>query len=383
MKTRVAWVIAIVDVVLFLAVTLAPSDGGLVETLIYTVGIASFAGMGALLWTRVPANPIGPLLLASGTLLVAAIVVGMYADVGAMQTPPWPNATAARLIADTLFMYPFLIAFVGVPLVFPDGRLPSPRYRVVGGALIVLLSVWTLLGLLFDQETGARIPGLKAIEPLVGVLELVVLISVLVSCGGAVAAVWSRFRHGDTVQRQQVKWLVANVGLAGAILPVSLLTTEVAPDLSNVLSSVAILAMFALPLVIAIAVLRYRLYEIDRIVGRTVAYAIVSGVLALVFVVTNLALQALFAGVTGSSTLITAMSTLVVATLFQPLRGRVQRLVDRRFNRGRVDAERVVGSLAAQVRDQVDLDRLRVAVVASADDAVAPAGAGLWLRGTR
>jgi hypothetical protein len=253
----------------------------------------------------------------------------------------------------------------------------------VGGALIVLLSVWTLLGLLFDQETGARIPGLKAIEPLVGVLELVVLISVVVSCGGAVAAVWSRFRHGDTVQRQQVKWLVANVGLAGAILPVSLLTTEVAPDLSNVLSSVAILAMFALPLVIAIAVLRYRLYEIDRIVGRTVAYAIVSGVLALVFVVTNLALQALFAGVTGSSTLITAMSTLVVATLFQPLRGRVQRLVDRRFNRGRVDAERVVGSLAAQVRDQVDLDRLRVAVVASADDAVAPAGAGLWLRGTR
>src|SRR4051794_28018352 len=177
MRARLAWLVAALDIVVFLLVSLDPSDGGLLAPLLYVVGIASFAGVGAVLCTRVPQNPIGPLLLAAGTLLVAAVVVGRYADVGAAQTPPWPGAAAARLVGDTAFMYPFLIAFVAVPLVFPDGRLPSPRYRWAVASLVFFAVAWTFLGVLFDPETGARIPALGALEPIVWALEPLILVA--------------------------------------------------------------------------------------------------------------------------------------------------------------------------------------------------------------
>jgi hypothetical protein len=380
MRARIAWLVATLDVVAFIVVSLGPSGGGGIETLLYLVGIASFAGVGALLWTRRPANPIGPLLLAAGTLLVAAIVIGAYADVGAVQTPPWPGAAPARLIGDTLFIYPFLVAFVAVPLVFPDGHLPSPRYRWAVGSLIVFLVTWTFLGLLFGSEVGARIPALVVLEPYIRVLEPVVLLATIVCFGSAISAVASRFRHGGPIQRQQVKWLVADVGLAGTVLPLALLTTDVAPDLANLLSSIAILAMFALPVVIAIAILRYRLYEIDRIVSRTIGWALVTGLLAVVFVALVVVLQAILAPVTNENTIAVAGSTLVALALFGPLRRRVQRAVDRRFDRARYDGQTTTAAFAERLRNEVDLMTLREQLVATAADAVRPTGAGLWLR---
>ena len=373
------WLIAAIDVVVFLVTSLHPSDGGFLATLLYVVGIASFSGVGALLWTRVPANPIGPLLLASGTLLVVAITVGMYADIGAIQTPPWPGATAARLIGDVMFIYPFLIAFVAVPLVFPDGRLPSPRYRWVVGSLIFLIATWTLLGLLFDGET-ARLPALAFLGPYAGTLEILVLVATLVSFGAAVVAVAGRFRHGGATQRQQVKWLAADVGIAAAVLPLALLVTDLAPDIANALSSIAIFAMFALPIVIAIAILRYRLYEIDRIVSRTIGWAVVTGLLAIVFVVLVVVLQAVLAPLTRENTLAVAGSTLVALALFGPLRRRVQRAVDRRFDRTRYDGQTTTAVFADRVRNEVDLVTLREALVATASEAVRPTGVSLWLR---
>ena len=382
MRARIAWLVAALDVVAFVVVSLGPSGGG-IETLLYLVGIASFAGVGALLWTRRPANPIGPLLLAAGTLLVVAIVIGAYAEVGAVQSPPWPGAAAARLVGDTLFIYPFLVAFVAVPLVFPDGHLPSPRYRWAVGSLIVFLVTWTFLGLLFGSEVGARIPALVVLEPYIRVLEPVVLLATIVCFGSAISAVASRFRHGGPIQRQQVKWLVADVGLAGTVLPLALLTTDVAPDLANLLSSIAILAMFALPVVIAIAILRYRLYEIDRIVSRTIGWALVTGLLAVVFVGLVVVLQAILAPVTNENTIAVAGSTLVALALFGPLRRRVQRAVDRRFDRARYDGQTTTAAFAERLRNEVDLVTLREQLVATAADAVRPTGAGLWLRTRR
>ncbi len=377
-----AWLIAALDVALFLALSLNPSDGGFLATLLYAVGIPSCAGEGALLWTRVPANPIGPLLLASGTLLVASITVGMYADVGALQTPPWPGAAAARLIGDTTFIYPFLIAFVAVPLVFPDGRLPSPRYRWVVGSLIVLIATWTFLGLLFDGET-ARIPALAVLGPYVGPLQVLVLMATLVSFGAAVVAVAGRFRHGGATQRQQVKWLAADVAIAATVLPLGLVLTDVAPDLANAMSSIAIFAMFALPVVIAIAILRYRLYEIDRIVSRTIGWAVVTSLLAFVFLGLVVVLQAVLVPLTRENTLAVAGSTLVAFALVGPVRRHVQRAVDRRFDRARYDGQTMTAVFADRVRNEVDLGTLRDELVTTAADAVRPAGAGLWLRTTR
>ena len=382
MRRPIPWLIAALDVVVFLVVSLGPSDGGVLATLVYVVGIASFAGVGALLWTRIPENPIGPLLLASGTLLVVAIVVGMYADVGAVQAPPWPGAAAARLVGDTMFMYPFLIAFVAIPLVFPDGHLPSARYRWAVASLILFLVAWTLLGVLFDDETGARIPALRPLDPFVGVLEALVLIATIICFGSAIAAIAGRFRHGGAVQRQQVKWLVADVALAGAVLPIALLTTEVAPDLANLLSSIAIFAMFALPIVIAIAILRYRLFEIDRIVSRTIGWALVTGLLAVVFVALVVVLQGILTPLTNENTIAVAGSTLVALALFGPLRRRVQRAVDKRFDRARYDGQTTTTVFAERVRNEVDLVTLRDELVATAADAVRPAGAGIWLRTT-
>jgi uncharacterized membrane protein YbhN (UPF0104 family) len=138
-----------------------------------------------------------------------------------------------------------------------------------------------------------------------------------------------------------------------------------------------------LPFALGVALLRYRLFDIDRIIGRTIAYAIVTAILAGVFVTANLVLVALFADATRSNTLVVAASTLLVAALFQPIRRRVQAPVDRRFNRAHLDATRVVDSFARKTRDEVDLDRLQGAVIETVDRSVAPTGIGLWLRPAR
>jgi hypothetical protein len=143
---------------------------------------------------------------------------------------------------------------------------------------------------------------------------------------------------------------------------------------------VAFAAYLALPIAIGIAVLRYRLYEIDRFISRTIGYAIVTGALVAVFAGTILLFQAVLEPLTGGSTVPVAASTLVVAALFQPLGRRVQAVVDRRFNRARYNAERTAAGFSAQLRDEVDLTSLRADVLAVVARTLAPAAAGLWIR---
>ena len=186
-----------------------------------------------------------------------------------------------------------------------------------------------------------------------------------------------RFRRGTPTERQQLKWFgspmaLAALGLAGA---------ATLPQPIGIACYVGMtVALGFVPVAIGIAILRYRLYDIDRLIGRTLAYAAITAILAAAFVATNLTVQALLAGVTGGATFTTAVSTLVVAGLFQPLRRRVQAPIDRRFNRAQVDAERVVEAFANLARDQVDLDMLNAAVVGAIDEAVAPSRASIWLR---
>ena len=196
----------------------------------------------------------------------------------------------------------------------------------------------------------------------------------LVGATGLVA----RFVRGAPEARAQLKWLLASVLPAVAVTPFSFFDADqTAYSLADVLSAATLLLV---PLTIGIAVLRYRLYEIDRIVSRTIGWAIVTGVLVTVFAAVVVALQAVLASVTDENTLAVAASTLVAFALFQPVRRRVQRAVDRRFDRSRYDGERVVAAFAARLRDQVDLRTLEVEVARVAIETVRPTSTAVWLR---
>jgi hypothetical protein len=354
--------LAITDVVTFTAASFGDPYPDYAAIVVYLVGITSFVAVGAILVRRVPANPIGGLLLAAGTFAVVSSTAGSFANLGALQVPPWPGSVLARSVGNAFFLYPIVIALVGVPLVFPDGRLPSPRFRWVVLIAIVGLIGWTL-NVLFGTY-----------------LDVMIMVSFLVSFGGAVTAVILRFRRGDPVQRQQVKWLAAVVCLAAVLFPIGFTVTNDYPDLGNAMVSVGLLALFALPVVIGVAILRYRLYEIDRIISRTLSYAVVTAVLAILFSAGILLLQTVLTPITGGQTIAVAASTLAVFVLFQPVRRRVQTAVDRRFDRARYDGQRMVDAFVGRLRDVIDIGTVTTDLDATVRAAVRPTTLRLWLR---
>jgi hypothetical protein len=193
----------------------------------------------------------------------------------------------------------------------------------------------------------------------------------------AIVAVVVRFRRSQGVERAQMKWLIASVSLMALLFSISWVKLFGPSDL---IDNASVVAGILVPIAIGIAVLRYHLYDIDRIVSRTLGWAIVSGVLVAVFAGLVVALQALLAPVTKENTLAVAASTLVAFALFQPLRRRVQHAVDRRFDRARYDGQRTVDAFAEHLRSEVDLGVLRSSLTATASDAVRPVSAGVWLR---
>ena len=363
-RSRLAWSLATLDTRSFSspALVVDPSPD-YVAVAVYAIGITSFVAVGALLVTRVPANPIGPLLLAAGTFAVASSALWSYANLGTLQTPTLPGWALARSFGDAFFIYPIVIALVDIPLVFPDGRLPSRRFRWVVLASIVLLVGWAIGAF---TQTGA--------------IGLIVLLSMLVSFGGAAIAVALRFRRGDPVQRQQVKGLAAAVLVAVVFFPTGFLVWNESPGLSDALVGVGLLALFALPVVIGLAILRYRLYDIDRIISRTISYAVVIGLLAATFALAIILLQTALARFTGGQTIAVAASTLAVFVLFQPVMRRVRRAVDRRFDRARYDAERTAAAFSERLRDQVDMETVTTDLRATVAGAIAPTVLGVWLR---
>ena len=361
-RARIALVVAGVDLLVFIPAALADPNRDLGADMLYLVAIGAYLGIGALLVDRVPGNPIGVLMIATGTILAATVAIGVYADIGKLQDPAWPGFERARAIADAMFIYPALIALVGIPLVFPDGRLLSARFRWVVVGTIAGMIAWML-----NSVFGTS-------------LDLVVLVSVPLAFGGAVTAVALRFRRGDPVQRQQVKWLAADVSVGAIALLAGLLVNGLNSDLGTVLFIVGIFALFALPFVIGIAILRYRLYEIDRIISRTLSYAVVTAILGAVFVGVILLLQSGLTGVTGNQGIPVAVSTLAVFALFQPVLRRVQRAVDRRFDRARYDGERTAGEFADRLRWETDMERVTADLRTTVVGAVAPADITVWLR---
>jgi cytochrome bd-type quinol oxidase subunit 2 len=220
--------------------------------------------------------------------------------------------------------------------------------------------------------------GLDAIAgPAPALLSLITVLLLAVMLA-AVAAVLVRLRRARGVERQQLKWFAYAASLLGVAVVVAVVLPSAASSLVDTVT--IMLALAALPVAVGIALLRYRLYEIDRLINRTLVYGLLTALLIGVYAGLVFLLGDLLNPADGSSELAVAASTLAVAALFQPARRRVQAVVDRRFNRRRYDAARTVEAFSARLRDQVDLDTLSAELLGVVDDTVQPTQASLWLR---
>jgi hypothetical protein len=269
-------------------------------------------------------------------------------------------------------------------MLFPTGHLPGPRWRILAGVVILTLFFGTLQtaiapGPLSNADwivNPVRLPA--PLSDWIAAIDAIQRAFVPLGFLIAVASVMARFRASRGIERQQLKWFLFVASIAAVSLGLSIVFVGPVSDAGWV---VGLLAMGCLPLAIAVAILRYRLYEIDRIASRTVSYAAVTAVLVTVFTAVNVALEAALASMTQANTLAVAASTLVVFALFQPLRRRVQAGVDHRFNRDRYEADRIVAAFAERLRDQVDPNRLRLELDGVLAQTVAPTSSYLWLRG--
>jgi hypothetical protein len=376
---------------------------GFVEALQTDISNAAFVGVtvplvistvavGAVLVNRLPRHIVGWLLLGGGLSLAVSAAAAGLADYGLNVNPgSIPGAVWFAIIAGATGGT--FIGLLGgfVPLYFPTGRLPSPRWRIVALIAIVPTLSPVITNVFGPFPAGTYPPDVTNPLALNGIGgQLIVLLGTIsgvlgvVGLVGVIASVVVRYRGSQGVERAQLKWF-AFVGLV--VVPTLLVaivtggaTSGALAILTNVAWAAAIGGLTLLPITIGIAILRYRLYEIDRLVSRTISWAMVTALIVALFVAFILAFQAILAPLTHSNELAVAASTLVAIGIFQPIRRRVQRLVDRRFNRARYNAEATVAAFAARLRDEVDLEQLRAEILATVSRTVEPSSVSLWLR---
>jgi hypothetical protein len=342
----------------------------------YVLTLVSAATVGAVLASRRPRHPVGWLLLALGLSVVAAGVAQGYAGYGLEVRPGWlPGARWVALYGDAPgIVWSALVGFI--LLLTPTGSLPSPRWRwwaMVTAAVPVVF----LLG----EPLGAVLlggPDEPVISPLAG-LVLVTFIAALIfsqlSVLVDVASLVVRFRRARGTERQQLRWVAMAAGLLAAAVVATIIGALT--DHPAVLEWTSGLFVALLPVAIGAAVLRYRLYDLDRIISRTLAWTLLTLLLGLGYTVVVLGLGRLLP---QGSSLGVAAATLAVAAVFQPLRRRVQALVDRRFNRRRHDAARTIAAFSSRLREQVDLNTLTTELLAVVDQTMQPTRSSLWLR---
>jgi hypothetical protein len=344
------------------------------------VGLVSAATVGAVLASRRPRHPVGWLLLAQVAANLATGAAAQYLAWGLLPGGPLP---ATRYVA---LSYPasaggglLLLGFV--LLLTPTGSLPSPRWRWWARAMVAVPLLLVVLVTLVPGPVDPSVQvlgspfefhGLSGVLLVANQLALAFTTLAVAVCAGSLVA---RFRRAQGVERQQLRW----VALAAALLVVAAGAALVglALDATEVVTWAVSAWVAGLPLAIGAAVLRYRLYDLDRIVSRTLAYGLLTLLLGGGYAAVVLGLGQLLG---RDSSLVVAAATLAVAAVFQPARRRIQQAVDRRFNRRRHDAAETIQAFSTHLRDQLDLDTLRAELLAVVDQTMQPTQASLWLR---
>jgi len=406
-----AWSLAALSMVMFLAsvaffvltrAAQAEAPSSLVTSrsiidLLVSVPFLAFPIVGALIASRRPHNPIGWICLAVGLLWMLLGLFDYYGVYGLAKPDTVPFPVVIYALVEWLWLPSVGLLAIYLLLLFPDGRLPSRRWRPLAwlsGAVIVLLAVDSVLapGELTDLE-GVRNPfGLEGVPWLVDAQIVLLLLFVACILASAVSLIL-RYRHSGGEVREQIKWIALAGSFVGLLLSTVLgliIVAEVmrgsggsTPLWLQGLLFVMLLSFAGVPVAIGFAVLRYRLYDIDRIINRTLVYGSLTVSLAVVYFGGVTVTQAIFRALTGQEEqpqLAVVVSTLVIAALFNPLRRRIQSFIDRRFYRRRYDAAKTLEAFSAKLRDETDLDALRDDLVGVVGDTMQPAHVSLWLR---
>jgi hypothetical protein len=357
--------------------------------LINTVVAVSFSTAGGVIAPRLPPhNPIGWLFCTIGLIGGMRVFVAEYAIVTLLAEPGsplgrLPGGEALAWVSSWLWV-PHIGLFVFLALLFPDGRPPSPRWRPFAWAVGVVVvagtcavAAWPETAAGFDLTNHPI--GIEVATDVVNPVETILYSLALVAMSSLVV----RLRRSKGVERQQVKWFAyAVVVLAiSAILAYVVFETIGMQWLARISSVLVIVGVVGLPVAVGIAILRYRLYNIDLLINRTLVYGSLTAVLALVYFADIVLFQALFHALTGQeSQLAVVVSTLAIAALFNPLRRRIQGFIDRSFYRRKYDAAKTLGAFSAKLREGTDLDALSDDVLAVVQETMQPAHVSLWLR---
>ena len=342
---------------------------------------AGFAAVGTLVVPRRPGNPIGWIFSAAGLGCGISFAAGGYAlyAIPAQPDPLTGGATAAWL--DTWLWPPSLVApATFLLLLFPDGRLLSrrwiaPAWLAGGSVSLVALANAVTSGPFGEPFSSVDNPfGIRSLSEAADTVDRLGVLLVTVICAGAVSLVL-RFRRKEGDEREQLKW----IAYSGASLAVLAAATGPFYNTWAPAPILVALAMLGIPVSAGIAILKYRLYDIDVLIRRTLVYGVLTALLAGVYFGLVLALEQVTSPITRGSDLAVAGSTLVVAALFRPARRRIQGLVDRRFYRSKVDAARTLEDFSARLRREIELESLTAELGGVVERTLQPAHVSLWL----
>jgi hypothetical protein len=387
---RVAWciwalVIVISAVTLVLQVKNAPS-AWLVDS-VNSLILLAFATIGALIASRRPENRIGWIFSASALLWALGTFGEEYAVYTIFTAPgSLPGGALLGVLGDAIAGMAWFLPLTFLLLLFPDGHLLSTRWRPLAWLIAVLLASWvaSILFAPYSQGADARLAtvrsplGIPAAEGLLNALSaaipLVLMLTVLICIVGVI----QRFRRARGAERQQLKWFAYGMFLTALVIlaiGIVIFTPWLAP------STLFYLAIVCIPISSGVAILRYRLYDIDILINLTLVYGLLTATLLAVYLALVIGGQHLVSSFFGPNNApVLVVSTLLVAALFQPLRLRLQRLVDRRFYRSKYDAAQVIAHFGETLRQEVNLEELQDHLLAVIDETVQPAHLSLWLR---
>jgi hypothetical protein len=365
--------------------------------LVFLLPFLAFPLVGALIASRHPKNPIGWICLAAGIIWMLSNLTIGYGTYGLLAarlgSVPFPAAIGSLGV----WTWAPTLGLLGIYLIllFPDGRLPSRRWRPLAwlsGAVIILVSLGTALtpGRLPDLG-GVRNPfGLEEYPWVADAAQGVTLLLPLCMLASALSLVLRFVRSGGE-EREQIKWLafaalILGLGSSSFVIPTIILSNNTGggdPLWQNLLEDAVLLSVAGIPVAIGFAVLKYRLYDIDVVINRTLVYGALTATLVALYFGGVAATQAIFRALTGQQQqpqIAVVISTLVIAALFHPLRRRIQAFIDRRFYRSKYDAAKTLEDFSAKLRDETDLDALSNDLVGVVRETMQPAHVSLWLR---
>ena len=369
------------------------SIGGLLDF----VPFLAFPLVGALIASRRPHNPIGWICLADGLLWMFLGMSDYYSFYGVAQpgSLPFPVGLAGL----NHWMWVPTVGLVGtyLLLLFPDGKLPSRRWRPLGwlsGVVIVLLSIGVMLSPEpLENLGGIRNPFGLEVQAWVADAGWIVLPLLPLCMLASAASLVLRYRRSRGEEREQIKWIAFAASVVGLLYLIAMVASVIflsetwfaagSPLWLDLLEYAALLSFTGLPIAVGFAVLKYRLYDIDVVINRTLVYGSLTATLALVYFGGVTTTQAMFRVLTGQEQqpqLAVVVSTLVIAALFNPLRRRIQSFIDRRFYRRKYDARKTVEAFSGKLRNETDLEALNNELVGVVGETMQPAHVSLWLR---